>query len=87
MFVDEVDKIRSHVGGQANVSGFRAKSDQEGFVVAWPQGVSNSWNGYGCCGTADSQNIDDVNRPPTMTAIGILRACKACMWVASCVLG
>jgi polyhydroxybutyrate depolymerase len=50
----------STAGGQANASGFRAKSDQEGFLVAWPQGVSNSWNGYGCCGTADSQNIDDV---------------------------
>jgi polyhydroxybutyrate depolymerase len=44
---------------QAGLSGFREKSDEVGFIVVWPQGVSNSWNGYGCCGTADSQNIDD----------------------------
>src|SRR5437773_250484 len=30
--------------GQANVSGFRALSDAQGFVVVWPQGYSNSWN-------------------------------------------
>src|SRR5262245_2664876 len=46
-------------GQQASLSGFREKSDQAGFIVVWPQGVSNSWNAYGCCGTADSQNIDD----------------------------
>jgi polyhydroxybutyrate depolymerase len=45
---------------QAGLSGFRQKSDEVGFIVVWPQGVSNSWNGNGCCGTADSQNIDDV---------------------------
>ena len=45
---------------QAGLSGFRRKSDEEGFIVAWPQGVSSSWNGYGCCGTADSSNIDDI---------------------------
>jgi polyhydroxybutyrate depolymerase len=50
----------SSASGQANLSGFRRKSDEEGFIVAWPQGVSSSWNAYGCCGTADSQNIDDV---------------------------
>src|SRR5262245_19492904 len=46
-------------GQQANLSGFREKSDEVGFIVVWPQGVSNSWNAYGCCGTANSQNIDD----------------------------
>src|SRR5262245_9915951 len=37
-------------GQQANLSGFREKSDEVGFIVVWPQGVSNSWNAYGCCG-------------------------------------
>ncbi len=45
---------------QAYISGFRQKSDRVGFLVAFPQGVSNSWNAYGCCGTADLSNIDDV---------------------------
>jgi polyhydroxybutyrate depolymerase len=45
---------------QAAISGFREKSDQVGFLVAYPRGVANSWNAYGCCGSADLQNIDDV---------------------------
>ncbi|VUZ85378.1 Esterase PHB depolymerase [Candidatus Methylomirabilis lanthanidiphila] len=45
---------------QAFISGFREKSDRVGFLVAYPQGVSNSWNAYGCCGTAYSSRIDDV---------------------------
>jgi polyhydroxybutyrate depolymerase len=42
------------------VSGFRELSDQAGFIAVWPQGVSDSWNAYGCCGNADSSNVDDV---------------------------
>jgi len=31
------------------------------YVMVYPQGVSNSWNGGGtCCGTAAGQNVDDV---------------------------
>jgi len=45
---------------QAAISGFRLKSDQLGFIVVWPQGVSNSWNAFGCCGTALVQGVDDV---------------------------
>jgi polyhydroxybutyrate depolymerase len=44
---------------QAGLSGFREKSDEAGFIVAWPQGIRNSWNAYGCCGTADILRIDD----------------------------
>ena len=49
----------SNSSQQAGLSGFREKSNAVGFIVAWPQGVGNSWNAFGCCGTADSQNIDD----------------------------
>lgn len=52
--------LGSTASQQAFISGFREKSDRVGFLVAYPQGVSNSWNAYGCCGTADSSNIDDV---------------------------
>jgi len=52
--------LSSNATQQAYISGFREKSDKVGFLVAFPQGVSNSWNAYGCCGTADSSNIDDV---------------------------
>jgi polyhydroxybutyrate depolymerase len=44
---------------QQGVSGFRQKADQAGFIVAWPQGTGNSWNGYGCCGSAQG-SVDDV---------------------------
>src|SRR5262249_12763653 len=44
---------------QAGLSGFREKSNAVGFIAAWPQGVGNSWNAFGCCGTSASQNIDD----------------------------
>jgi polyhydroxybutyrate depolymerase len=46
---------------QAFISGFIRKSDEEGFVVVYPQGFQNSWNaGNVCCGGAMNQNIDDV---------------------------
>jgi polyhydroxybutyrate depolymerase len=51
--------LGSNSGQQAGLSGFRQKSDGAGFIVAWPQGVGNSWNAFGCCGTADFFNIDD----------------------------
>jgi len=51
--------LGSNSSQQAGLSGFREKSNQVGFIVAWPQGVRNSWNAFGCCGTADFFNIDD----------------------------
>jgi len=37
-------------------SGYKALSDQEGFIVVWPQGLENSWNIGPCCTT--SKTID-----------------------------
>jgi polyhydroxybutyrate depolymerase len=42
---------------QAELSGFRALSDTWGFVVVYPQGVNNAWNGGICCA---SSGPDDV---------------------------
>lgn len=36
----------------------RAKA--EGYVVAFAQGVDQSWNAGGCCGTAKQRKLDDV---------------------------
>lgn len=37
------------------------KADQEGFVVAYPDGIGHSWNAGGtCCGPANRDRIDDV---------------------------
>jgi polyhydroxybutyrate depolymerase len=44
----------------AAASGFESLARDEGFVVVFPDGVGNTWNGGGCCGQAARQNIDDV---------------------------
>ncbi len=41
-------------------SGFDVTADLNGFVVVYPNGVDQSWNGSGCCGTAVNKNIDDL---------------------------
>jgi polyhydroxybutyrate depolymerase len=43
---------------QESISGWQAKSDAEGFVVAWPNGIDAAWNVGPCCTT--SRTVDDV---------------------------
>lgn len=45
---------------QQTRSGQQQQSEKLGFIVVWPQGVANSWNGNGCCTVAYDTNIDDV---------------------------
>ena len=45
---------------QKALSGFDSLSSNESFAVLWPYGVGNSWNAGRCCGTASSEEIDDV---------------------------
>ncbi len=40
--------------------GFSDKADQEGFIVAYPDGIDNSFNAGACCGTANHLDVDDV---------------------------
>ncbi|MEL7371926.1 MAG: PHB depolymerase family esterase [Myxococcota bacterium] len=49
-------------GLQRLISGWQQKADEEGFVVAWPQGVGvvPGWNAETCCGEALLGNVDDV---------------------------
>jgi polyhydroxybutyrate depolymerase len=35
-------------------------SDAQGFIVAYPQGISSSWNAGSCCSPAATQDVDDV---------------------------
>jgi polyhydroxybutyrate depolymerase len=45
---------------QANVSGWREKSDEEGFIVVHPNGLDKSWNGGSvCCGPSQADGVDD----------------------------
>ena len=50
--------LGSSGAGQASVSGYEALSDQEGFIVAWPNGVDRAWNIGPCCTT--SRTVDDL---------------------------
>ncbi len=48
-------------GEQAeNSYGWDPLADSAKFVVAYPDGVGQAWNGHGCCGRAARENIDDV---------------------------
>jgi polyhydroxybutyrate depolymerase len=56
-----------HMEQAAAAYGWRAKSEQEGFIVAFPNGTSRlprqhlaTWNAGECCGYARDQEIDDV---------------------------
>jgi polyhydroxybutyrate depolymerase len=42
---------------QRGLSGMRAVSDANGFLVVYPDGLNNAWNANLCC---DNKNIDDV---------------------------
>jgi polyhydroxybutyrate depolymerase len=49
-------------GRQAEAAyGWDRLADEEGFVVAYPEGVNRSWNAApACCGTAARDGVDDV---------------------------
>ena len=48
-------------GQQAeNSYGWDQLADSAKFVVAYPDGVGQTWNAHGCCGKAERENVDDV---------------------------
>ncbi|HKU38376.1 MAG TPA: PHB depolymerase family esterase [Polyangiales bacterium] len=45
---------------QEAVSGWQTKSDAEGFIVVYPKGLDDSWNGGSvCCGASQKDGVDD----------------------------
>lgn len=40
--------------------GWNAAADQNGFAVAYPDGLNGFWNAGSCCGTASLAGVDDV---------------------------
>jgi polyhydroxybutyrate depolymerase len=58
----------SNKGVQRAISGMQARSNAEGFIAVYPQGLFNSWNAGTCCGQAVAQNIDDVGFLRAMVA-------------------
>ncbi len=45
---------------QQDYTGMSDKADDEGFIVAYPDGIESSWNAGFCCPPASTLNIDDV---------------------------
>ncbi len=50
----------SSASQQIVLSEMNAAADRHGFVAVHPEGVGATWNGGLCCGTAMSQDVDDV---------------------------
>ncbi|TDC94334.1 PHB depolymerase family esterase [Actinomadura sp. 7K507] len=48
------------MGKMEDMSGFNGLSDENGFLVAYPNGVMTTWNAGDCCGAAKVGNVDDV---------------------------
>jgi polyhydroxybutyrate depolymerase len=52
--------VTSDGPAQRSFSDMDPVADARGFVVAYPNGIEKSWNAGLCCGTAASEEIDDV---------------------------
>ena len=64
--VVDMHGFTSNASQQRFISGWLAKSDAEGFVAAWPNGIGNAWNSQGQCCSSGSQ--DDVAFIETVVA-------------------
>ena len=47
-------------GGMEALTGFDREADSGGFMVAYPDGIANSWNAGFCCGEAQARHVGDV---------------------------
>jgi polyhydroxybutyrate depolymerase len=72
-FVTDWHPLQGTGSGQASISGYKALSDQEGFIIAWPNGIDNAWNIGPCC-TA-SRSVDDLAFARAIVADVKSRAC------------
>jgi polyhydroxybutyrate depolymerase len=51
----------SNNDSQQNVSGWDTLASSQNFIVAYPQGVSNSWNAQGqCCGSSTANDVQFI---------------------------
>lgn len=66
--VVDLHGFNSDGNGQRNISGWNVLAEANDFYVAWPDGLFNSWNGVTCCGTAVTNNVDDVGFIRAMVA-------------------
>ena len=65
----------SNASQEALLSLMSPKADAAGFVVIYPNGTGNSWNAGACCGTAASNNVDDIGFVKDLLATANDRLC------------
>jgi len=58
--VVDLHGLSSNKEQEQGLSGWDAKADQRGFLVAYPDGLDNSWNAGVCCGMSAANDVDDV---------------------------
>ncbi len=58
---------------EQSISGYQQKSDKEGFIVVFPNGIDNAWNIGDCCTT--SRTVDDVGFARALVAQLEQQAC------------
>jgi polyhydroxybutyrate depolymerase len=57
-FVIDWHSLGATGAAQESISGYKALSDQEGFIIAWPNGIDQAWNIGPCC--TRSKSVDDL---------------------------
>jgi len=57
-FVIDWHSLGATGAAQEGISGYKALSDQEGFIIAWPNGIDQAWNIGPCC--TRSNTVDDL---------------------------
>jgi poly(3-hydroxybutyrate) depolymerase len=65
-FVIDFHPLGGTGSGQKSSSGMSALSDQDGFIIAWPNGIDNAWNIGPCCTV--SRTVDDLGFAKGMVA-------------------
>jgi polyhydroxybutyrate depolymerase len=66
--VVDIHGLSSNKEQEQGLSGWDARADQSGFLVAYPDGLGNSWNAGVCCGSAAANDEDDVGFIRAMVA-------------------
>jgi polyhydroxybutyrate depolymerase len=66
--VVDVHGFSSNGDQQRSLSNWQSIAESDGILVAWPDGLDNSWNAGTCCGAAVTNNVDDVGFIRAMVA-------------------
>lgn len=68
VLVVDLHGFTSNGDQQRSISGWQAIAQTEGILVAWPDGLDNSWNAGTCCGASVTNDVDDVGFIRAMVA-------------------